>query len=106
MFPTPENLVEATWLIIGFLAGRCFGKQFDHMVQQTSWYKKQGMLAKWFIKALLNFTHHFWIGLLLMCYADRLPFLSTEIYWFGYGLFLDDLPDIPSRFRKYFRVIT
>jgi len=31
-----------------------------------------------------------------MCYFPQVP----EIYWFGAGLFVDDLPDIPKRAKE------
>jgi len=33
-----------------------------------------------------------------MVYFPSVP----EAYWFGYGLFIDDLPDIPKRFVEFF----
>lgn len=105
--PTPENLVQITWLFIGFMFGRAFGKQLDQEVQNSQWFKNRHPLCQWIIKRCLDFLHHFWIGLLIMIYVCD-PCISTidnEAYWFGYGLFLDDVPDIPKRFIrliKYF----
>ena len=35
-----------------------------------------------------NITHHWWIGALLMLYTTGI----AELYWLGFGLFIDDLP--------------
>ena len=32
--------------------------------------------------------------------AAQNPMLSDGLYWFGAGLFVDDLPDIPPRLRE------
>jgi len=98
------NTLEFTWLCIGFMFGRAFGKQFDQTVQRTEWFKKRSRFGKWLVKACLNFLHHFWIGLLLMSYAHTTPW-PVETYYFGLGLFLDDLPDVPSRLRRYFKYL-
>jgi hypothetical protein len=94
--PLPQTLLEVTWFLIGFFAGRA-GAQCDHKVKETEWYNGLCPMQKYLVDALLDFTHHFWIGLLLMVYA-----VNPEMYWFGMGLFVDDMPDIPSRFRKWF----
>lgn len=103
--PVPVTLLQITWAIIGFMFGRAFGKQLDHTIQETEWFKKQKLMAQWTVRAILDFMHHFWIGLLLMVYASLSPYPS-ELYWFGYGLFIDDAPDIPSRFAKYFTYLS
>ncbi len=107
--PVPTNLLELTWLLIGFMFGRAFGKSLDFSVQQTDWFSRQPKLSQEVVKNLLNFLHHFWIGLLLMVYAAQIGGLlrgwqvPAEVpYFAGCGLFLDDLPDVPARFKKYF----
>ncbi len=46
------------------------------------------------------------MGLLLMVYSVQLETLfrldPDVALFFGLRLFLDDLPDVPRRFRKYF----
>jgi len=103
----PQTLLGATWLVVGFLFGKSFGKQLDQKIQNKEWFKNQSGTVQWFAKTLMDFLHHFWIGLLLMLYAPQIASLHSlmdyqAVYWFGVGLFLDDLPDVPSRFRKYF----
>ena len=101
--PMPDSILALTWFLLGFTFARQFGKKFDYEVQQTEWFKKLPSFWQWFVKCLLDFTHHWWIGLLLMCYAHLTPF-PIEIFWFGCGMFIDDLPDVPRRFRKLFKI--
>ena len=96
--PAPETLLQITWTIMGFMFARAFGKQFDQTIQGTDWWATASEIEQFIMGGILNFFHHFWIGLLLMVYCSA----SQEFYWFGYGLFIDDLPDIPNRFRRYF----
>lgn len=106
--PTPQTLEQATWFVIGFLFARAFGKKLDYELQDTEWFKKQHGLVQWIIKRSLDFLHHFWIGLLIVLYAEQLVgFIGladpAPLIWFAYGLILDDLPDIPARFQAYFK---
>ncbi len=107
--PVPSTLLQVTWLLVGFMFSRAFAKNLDHAVQETDQFKAQGKFAQTLIKNLLNFLHHFWIGLLLIVYsaqiASPLHFSPDVIAFFGLGLFLDDLPDIPQWFRKYFQCL-
>lgn len=96
--PVPDTLEAVTLLVIGFQLSRSFSKKLDQSVQSTSTFKAQSPVIKWFIKSLLDFTHHYWVGLLIMVYGP------ASTYWFGLGLFLDDLPDLPRRFRAMFSV--
>lgn len=96
--PTPASLLEWTWFLIGLTLGRAF-KGCDYQLQQTEWFKKQGKFTQWTIKRLLDFLHHFWIGLLLVVYA---PY--PELIWLGWALFVDDLPDVPRRVGKIIKL--
>jgi hypothetical protein len=95
--PVPDTLEAVTLLIIGFQLSRSFSKKLDQSIQSTPTFKAQSPVIKWFIKSLLDFTHHYWVGLLIMAYRP-------DFYWFGLGLFLDDLPDLPRRFRAMFSI--
>ena len=95
--PAPETLLQITWTIIGFMLARAF-KNLDHTIKETIQFEKLDPISQFLLGATLDFFHHFWIGLLMMVYS----YGSQPVYWFGYGLFLDDLPDLPTRFRKYF----
>ncbi len=110
--PIPENFLQSVWLALGIQFGRCFGKKLDYDIQNSEWFKQQHPLTQGIIKRLLDFTHHWWIGALLMIYITNplivlgLTFnLDKEFYWFGAGLLLDDLPDIPQRLSKAVKII-
>ena len=93
--PIPATFLQWTWLGIGLTFGRAFGKQLDQNIQNSAWFKELEPWQQWFAKCLLDFLHHWYIGALIMLYVAR-----VEFFWFGYGLLLDDLPDIPRRLRK------
>jgi len=97
--PVPTNFLEWAWMGIGINFGRAFGKQLDQTIQNTNWYKKLKPYQQWIIARLLDATHHWWIGALLMVYIAK-----PEIFWFGTGLLLDDVPDIPLRIRKILEI--
>ena len=104
-FPVPATFATWLWFAMGFTFGRSFGKMLDQEIQETDWFKSQSRLRRWVIKRVLDFTHHWWIGGLLMVLAPLVmwnPMLSEVLFWFGAGLFVDDLPDIPSRMREIF----
>lgn len=94
--PTPDNLLAVVYTGIGLAFGRGFGKQLDQDIQNSEWYKKQNPITCNIVKRLLDTLHHWWIGGLLMIYYP-----DTALYWFGYGLFLDDLPDVPPRIISF-----
>ncbi len=93
----PNDLFSLTWFLIGFSFARGFGKRLDNDIQNSEWFKRRNPIMKGFLKRLLDSLHHYWAGLLLMLYAP-----GPEAYWFGLGLFIDDLPDIPRRYRILF----
>ncbi|GAJ07454.1 unnamed protein product, partial [marine sediment metagenome] len=78
---------------MGVVFGRGFGKQLDQDIQASDWYKEQPQLNRWIIKRVLDVTHHWWIGMLLVIYSG-----AEEVIWFGWGLVVDDLPDLPFRY--------
>jgi hypothetical protein len=108
--PIPSTLLQITWLLIGFTFGRAFGKNLDQSFKASDFYKNQNLTVQWLISGLLDFLHHFWVGLLLMVYAGQvtalLPIEADALTFFGLGLFIDDLPDVPRRFQKYFKGLT
>ncbi len=108
--PVPSTLLQITWLLIGFTFARAFGKNLDQSVKASVFFHNQGCVVQWVLAGLLNWLHHFWVGLLLMVYAGPaaavFPVNSEALYFFGLGMFIDDLPDIPRRFRKYFQGFT
>ena len=107
--PVPVNFSESTFLVMGIFFGRAFGKQLDQNIQNTDWFKKLPQFWQTILCSVLDFTHHWWVGALLMLMFQAspiytiqllsLPPLDFNVYWFGVGLFVDDLPDIPPRIR-------
>ncbi len=105
--PVPSTLLQITWLLIGFTFARAFGKNLDQNVKSSKFYNVQSKVAQWVISGLLDWLHHFWVGLLLMVYAAQvsiiIPVDADALFFFGLGMFIDDLPDVPRRFQKYFK---
>jgi len=91
--PVPPNFLCWVWFAMGINFGRAFGKRLDQEIQATEWFRNKPKWMKWILKRLLDAIHHWYIGALLMIYFPNVP----ELYWFGAGLFVDDLPDIPRR---------
>lgn len=98
IIPFPDTFLAAVWFAIGLTFGRGFGKNLDQNIQNSTWFKQQRPVVQWVLSRILNVTHHWWIGALLMLY----PAVIQEIYWFGFGLLIDDLPDVPARLKQYF----
>lgn len=84
---------------MGLLFGRAFGKQLDQGIQADPWFKRRHRVWRELLRRILDFTHHFWVGLLLVVYLPDIP----EAVWFGWGLFVDDMPDLPRRVKGYFK---
>lgn len=106
VFPIPTTNIQIFWTLLGANFGRSFGKKLDQGIQASEWFKSLDPLSKNFVKRVLDFTHHWWIGGLLWLYADaiavgRLSGYVTEIMFFGYGLLIDDLRDIDNLKRRY-----
>lgn len=110
----PTTLHALTWTTIGFMFGRSFGKRLDQTIKKTEWFKQRSELVKRLIGNALDFMHHFWMGMLLMLYSAQfasaiaalgIQTVPDTYYWFGVGLFLDDLPDLPERLKKYFNYL-
>jgi hypothetical protein len=107
--PVPTNFAESTFLMMGVFFGRAFGKQLDQGIQDTEWFGKRSKMVQEIVSRLLDFLHHWWIGALLMIIFQNsqvisfqilsLPPFDFNLFWFGAGLFIDDLPDIPPRIR-------
>jgi hypothetical protein len=92
--PIPATLLQTTWFLIGIMFGRAF-KGIDEQTQKSTWFTARSPLTKFVLKRALDFLHHFWIGLLLVVYATQ-----PELIWFGWGMVIDDTPDIPRRIKK------
>jgi len=99
--PFPVSFVQIVWLGIGLTFGRAFGKQLDQNIQNSDWFKGLNLVWQNLLKRALDFLHHWWIGALLMVYFGDVE----AVFWFGYGLLLDDIPDVPARLKKYFNYL-
>jgi len=102
--PIPATFEQAVWLAMGLTFGRAFGKKLDWDIVNSDWFKAQSAVTQNILSRVLDFTHHWWAGALLMLYAppQLWVFTYTMMYWFAGGLLLDDLPDVPSRLSKIF----
>ena len=103
--PTPETLVQLVWLGLGIVFARGFGKQLDQDIQTSMWFSTLNEVQQNILKRLLDVMHHWWMGLLLVIYATNSFTLigqavnvNAELVWFGWGMVVDDLPDIPFRY--------
>ena len=96
--PIPSTFEQAVWLAMGVTFGRAFGKKLDWDVINGDWFKSLSPLMQNIVARILDCTHHWWIGALLMLYSPAM--FGVILYWFGAGLLLDDLPDVPPRFNK------
>ncbi len=92
--PVPDTFLAAVWFGIGLTFGRGFGKNLDQTIQKTNWYKALPAWQQWLVARCMDVAHHWWMGALLMVYVA-----VPELFWFGAGLFVDDLPDVPRRLK-------
>ena len=97
--PLPVTLIEITWFFIGLSFARGFAKNLDQTVQKSEWFMNKRPIIQWFTERLLDSLHHYWMGLLFMVYSNGM----VELYWLGVGIFVDDIPDIPRRYKKLFK---
>lgn len=95
--PAPPTLEAWLWLAIGFTFARAYGKRLDQDIQASEWFQNLPGLQSWLVKHSLDFLHHWWIGALIMVYSPW-----EQLMFFGAGILLDDLPDIPRRMKRYF----
>ena len=94
LIPTPTTFLGVVWFLLGIQFGRSFGKKLDRDIQDGDWFEGLKPFEQWVTRRILDFFHHWWIGALMVLYIPG----SQEAIWFGWGLIVDDLPDIPRRF--------
>lgn len=103
--PYPLDFWALMAIAGGMTFGRAFGKRIDCEIQQTEWFKKQGFWVQQVVTRLLDCLHHWWIGVIIMyAVAVQSNFVITTlkvpesllppIFYFGFGLFLDDIRDV------------
>jgi len=93
VIPAPETLLQYTWLLMGIVFGHGFGKEVDQTIKNSEWFKNLEGWQRETLSRMLASVHHFWLGLLLVIYTPW-----EETVWFGWGLFVSDLPDVPNRY--------
>jgi hypothetical protein len=103
--PVPTTFAAIVWVGIGITFGRAFGKQLDQTIQNTERFKQLGTFTQYLIERFLDAMHHWWMGALLMLWFVDPEFIQVfgydiSIYWFGMGLLIDDIPDMPPRIKK------
>lgn len=101
----PTTYTAIGWWALGGTFARSFGKNLDHNVQELKEFKNLHWALQWIIKFILNFTHHWWIGFIIMLMYVRdtvYPWngIPIEWYWFGAGILVDDLPDLYRRVKE------
>ena len=100
----PSTFEQFIWWGIGGGLARSFGKQLDYDIKKGEWYKSLSPVMQNIVARLLDFTHHWWVGGLVMLYG--LPNVSVDIsYWLGAGIFVDDLPDLYKRIDEMIKTI-
>ena len=96
--PVPSTFEELLWLGISLTFARAFA-EIDYELQGTEWFSGQSKFLQWFVKACLDFFHHWWMGALLIVYSvevaalvvtrTSIPLSLTIVFWSGWGILLD-----------------
>jgi len=117
--PIPTTIYEWVWTLLGATFGRAFGKRLDQGIQGTIWFIGLPGYAQSILKRILDFTHHWWVGLLVTFTTAYGPYLIAwqtpdvrmiglypclESFWFGIGLFADDARDF-NQIKKRFQTM-
>lgn len=102
--PVPTTFDQIIFAAIGWQAGSTIGDKIDDAMKDTQSYKKLGGISKSIVDMLLAFIHHWMLGALIMIYVTRFGFpvwwvfQTSDIFWFGVGLFAQDAKDIPLKY--------
>lgn len=104
---TPTTVEQLLYELIALSASLTFFKDLDRDLQEAPWFKKfeedesvLGILKYRASRLILDATHHWWAGLILMLKA---PWEAG--YWFGAGLFVADIPDFLRRLGELKRLL-
>jgi hypothetical protein len=103
---TAEQLVMYLGLSIGYLWGEAFSKFDYNITYESEWYKKLGKFQQWIIKSLLDTTHHFQMGLILILLITKgwfglHPALGSILNWVGWGLVVSDWKEYKNVLRRF-----
>lgn len=107
VFPIPANNLEIFWVLLGIQFGGSFGSKLDQEIQESEWFKALDPWKAGFIKRLLDFLHHWWVGGFLWLYSEQVAVklglvnYSTEVMFFGLGILIDDVRDVKNLKRRY-----
>lgn len=100
----PGTFPQLLWWAIGGSFARSFGKKLDYDIQRDPWFTELPPWQKGVVKRVLDFTHHWWVGGLLMEYGF-FTVDSSITYWIGAGVLVDDLPDLYKRVESMIKTI-
>ena len=104
--PPPPTVEAFAWFLFTLYFTRAFCKELDQSIQATDWFRELPSGYQWILKRLLDLLHHWYIGLFIMIYAERItqhiPLDSVTIFWIGFAVLIDDVPDMPPRLREIF----
>lgn len=102
----PDLSWRMYFILLGVVFGAGFGKKLDQGIMNSEWYNELKEKPRWsipgeaiqnIVKRVLDITHHWWIGWGMMILFGRYHRLPEEAWYFGLGLLIDDLKDIPFR---------
>lgn len=106
--PVPNGNIQIFWVLLGMQFGRSFGKKLDQEMQAAGWFTGLPPAVQGFLKRVLDFTHHWWVGGFLWLYPMAvINYLGLPVSWeipvifFGVGLLIDDLRDVQNLRRRY-----
>ena len=96
--PWPTTIFQAAWFFTGLMLSLTISKKLDFEIMKMP--EVLNLRRPWqiLLGAILNFLHWFIVGLMIMAYSPE----TTGRFWFGLGLTVADIPDIPPRFLKIF----
>jgi len=104
--PPAPTMAAFYYFLMAGLVCRSFFKKLDWEIQQTPWFKEREAWMQALVCKFLDFFHHWWMGYGLMVFpnevAATIRLTALEVYWVGFAVLLDDLPDMPERIRKMF----
>ena len=104
---TAEQLVMYLGLSIGYLWGEAFSG-FDGQVKyEFDWFKKFDRFTQWIITSILDVTHHFQWGLILILLVTLNdwfalhPTIGAILRWVGWGLIVSDWKDYKNVLKRF-----
>ena len=96
----PSTFEQIIWWGMGGGIARALFKKLDWDIKNSQPFKDLPLWKQNVVARVLDATHHWWIGGLMMIY---LP--AEHTYWFGAGVLVDDLPDLYKRITNMIKDI-